>query len=143
MLGTKRELRPSAANNPPPAGPGMMELSTMSAKPAPPMSWARLRKNSNVRGARSGSMTDSPVVVNPLTDSNSARWGRSLMVATKGMAPKAITSSQTRTTTTAPSGTLMVWLAWREWGMRQRTKPSSPMGSALPIKAGIQRLSAG
>jgi len=100
--GTSWSPRPSALEIPTPEGPTMADIMIM-ARPAPPASWIMLRQSSIIGPAAVTSTTDSPVVVQPLTDSKTDLENGSPRTEVKGQAEKRMTVIQLTTTIIPPS----------------------------------------
>ena len=94
----------------------------MMASPAPPANWMTLRQSSTMGPARVTSTTESPVVVHPLTDSNSARENGISSTDMNGHAEKRMTVAQPTRTMTPPSWTVRVMSE----GGRNRVRRPAP-----------------
>src|SRR3989339_95174 len=100
--GTSWSLLPSALEMPTPVGPVMADIIII-ARPAPPANWMILRQSRTMGPEADTSTTESPVVVHPLMDSNTALEYGSPEIETKGQAEKRITVTQLMRTMTPPS----------------------------------------
>lgn len=91
----------------------------MMANPAPPASCMIPRHNNIIGLALDTSRTESPVVVHPLIDSNTALEKGMPMISMRGQAEKTMTNPQPKTTMMPPS----------------RTESGSPTGERNPFFA--------
>jgi len=118
-----------------------MAASMMMARPAPPASCMRLRQSRTRCEARVTSTTDSPVVVKPLTASNTA-WVKLRPTSRKGQAPIRQQTTQLRSTMEPPSVRLRARWA-RGASRRQVARPPRARPRPGRRKAGAWASSSG